>query len=216
MTDFDRLRLGMVDGQIRTADVTDHRVLAAFLSTPREAFTPEARRSLAYLDARTPLGPAGRAMLDPMTLARLIQLAAPDAEERALVVGCGLGYTAAILAELVRHVTALESDPDLAAGARERLAGRPNVSVVEGPLPDGAAGEAPFDLIFCDGAVAANLSQLARQLEAHGRIVAIAGEGGAAKAVIYRRAAGGLAQASAFDASGPLLPGFEPAAAFAF
>lgn len=216
MTDFERLRHGMVDGQIRTADVTDHRVIEALLATPREDFVPEARRGLAYLDARVPLGPAGRAMLEPMTFARLLQLADPQDGERVLVVGCGLGYAAAVFAQLSGFVAALESDPALAADARGRLAGLANVDVVEGPLPAGAPALAPFDLIFCDGAVSAGLGTLAGQLAPGGRIVAPAGEGRATKATVFRASEAGLAAARYFDAYGPALPGFERVEAFSF
>ena len=214
MTDFERLRLGMVDGQIRTADVTDHLVLAAFLSVPRESFVPDARRDLAYLDARVPLGPAGRAMLEPMTLAKLIQLADVQPGERALVVGCGYGYVAAILAELGAAVTALEQDPELTVEALARLSGR--ATVVEGPLVDGAPAEAPFDLIFCDGAIVTGLERLAAQLAPHGRMVAPAGEGRPQRATVFRRNGEALAATTFFDVSAPVLPGFAPAEVFAF
>lgn len=216
MTDFERLRLGMVDGQIRTADVTDHRVLAAFLTVPREAFVPDARRGLAYLDSRVPLGPSGRAMMEPMILARLVQLGAPREGERALVVGCGYGYAAAIFAELGLTVTALEEDPALAAEARTRLAAYTDVTVVEGSLAAGAAEGGPFDLVFCDGAIVTGADALAARLKPQGRLVAPAGEGRATRATIFRRSDQGLAATTVFDAAAPALPGFQPAAAFAF
>ncbi|MFD1701561.1 protein-L-isoaspartate O-methyltransferase [Methylopila henanensis] len=214
MTDFARLRTGMVDCQIRVADVTDHRVLGAFLTVERERFVPESRRGLAYLDTRTPLAP-GRATMEPMTLAKLIQLADPQPNERALVVGAGLGYTAALLAHLVAEVVALESDPELAAGARAALSSLPNVAVVEGPLPDGAPSEGPFDLIFCDGAVSDGLDGLARQLAPGGRIVAPWGGVRPGKAAVFRLNGGELSAAPAFDAAAPALPGFERIEAFA-
>lgn len=216
MMDFERLRLGMVDGQIRTADVTDHRVLAAFLTVPRESFVPEQRRGLAYLDARTPLGPDGRAALDPMTLSRLVQLAAPREGERALVVGCGLGYTAAIVCELGLSVVALEEDAGLAGEARARLAACQGVEVVEGPLAAGAPDAGPYDLVFCDGAIVTGADALGAQLKPHGRIVAPAGEGRATRATVFRRTGQSLAASAFFDASAPVLPGFRPAETFAF
>lgn len=215
MTDFERLRQGMVDTQIRVADVTDHRVLAAFLSVPRERFAPKGRETLAYLDVRAPIGD-GRAMLDPMTLAKLVQLAAPTESDKVLIVGCGLGYTAAIFAALAGQVVALESDPTLAEAARANLADLPNVTVIEGPLVDGAPSDAPFDLIFCDGAVAVGLDNLTDQLASDGRIVAPAGVGLATKATVFRHGGAGLAGAAAFDAHGPALPGFQPSEAFTF
>lgn len=216
MTGFDALRLGMVDSQIRVADVTDHRIIAAFLDTPREKFVPAGRERLAYLDTRTPLGVPGRAMFDPMTLAKLVQLGRPRAEDRTLVVGCALGYTVAILAGLCAEVVGLEVDPGLAAEARKRLDGLSNVRVVEGPLPQGAPDGAPYDLIFCDGAVETGLEALAAQLAPAGRIVAPAGEPRAMKATIFRPHAGELAAAPYFDAGGPVLPGFERVEAFSF
>lgn len=216
MTDFGRLRLGMVDGQIRTADVTDRRVLEAFLSVPREEFVPESRRALAYLDACAPLGVPGRAALEPMLLARLVQLADAKATERALVVGCGLGYAAAIFSALAASTVGLEEDPALAAGARERLKGWPGVEIVEGPLIAGAPQFAPFDLIFCDGVVSDGLGALAGQLAPQGRIVAPAGVERATKATVFRRHGHGLSSSASFDAYGPALPGFATAPAFLF
>lgn len=216
MTDFDRLRVGMVDGQIRTADVTDHRVISAFLTVPRENYVPESRRGLAYLDARVPLGAPGRATLDPMTLAKLVQLADPQDDDKVLVVGCGLGYSVAIFSELAASVVGLEVEPTLAVVAEDRFAGKPGVTIVEGALPDGAAAHAPFDLIFCDGSVSTGLDGLTDQLAKGGRLVAIAGEGRSTKATVFRRAGDGVAASTSFDAFGPALPGFERAETFAF
>jgi protein-L-isoaspartate(D-aspartate) O-methyltransferase len=215
MTDFARLRLGMVDGQIRVADVTDHRVLAAFLSVPREAYVPADRRAIAYLDARVPLGPPGRAMLDPMILARLVQLADPQPGDRVLVVGCGLGYTAAIFAELAAHVVGLEQDPALASAAKASFSADGRVTVVEGKLTEGAPAEGPFDLVFCDGAVADGLENLLAQLASSGRMIAPTGAGPATKATVFRASAGEAVGAATFDAVAPRLPGFQPVETFA-
>lgn len=213
MTEFERLRTGMVDGQIRVADVTDRRVLAAFLTVERERFVPAGRRELAYLDVRTPLG-GGRAMVEPMILAKLVQLADPKDGERVLVVGAGLGYSAAIFARLAGSVVALE-EPALAGAARAALAGVDGVRVVEGPLAAGAPAEGPYDLIFCDGAVFDGLGALAAQLAPEGRIVAPAGRVRPTKATAFRVAGGELTGVAAFDAAAPTLPGFEPVEAFA-
>lgn len=216
MTDFERLRVGMVDTQIRPADVTDHEVIRAFLIVPRENHVPEGRAALAYLDARVPLGAGGRATLDPMTLAKLVQLAAPKPGEKVLVVGCGLGYSAAILAQLAGEVTALECDATLASEAKRRLADLANVVVIEGPLADGAPSRAPFDLIFCDGLVTGGLDMLGDQLAPNGRIVAPAGGARASKATVFRRRGDTLAASTSFDAAGPALPGLQQVEAFVF
>lgn len=213
MSDFARLRQGMVDCQIRVADVTDPRVIAAFSETPRENYMPAGRRDVAYLDSRAPLG-GGREMLDPMTLAKLIQLADPREGETALVVGAGLGYAAAVLSRLVGVVTAVESDPALAAEARTNLA-VDGVRLVEGPLPAGAPAGAPYDLIFIEGAVEDGLGALAAQLKPHGRIIAPAGRTRPTKATIFRRNGSELGAAPAFDAHAAVLPGFAAEDVFA-
>jgi protein-L-isoaspartate(D-aspartate) O-methyltransferase len=215
MTDFERLRHGMVDGQIRVADVTDRRVLAAFLSVPKERFCAPGQEDLAYLDLSMPLGPVGRASMEPRTLAKLVQLADPQPGEKALVIGGGRGYSTAILAGLLAQVVALESDSVLASAARTALGDLPNVVVQDGPLPQGVPGSGPYDLIFVDGAVAEGYEALSAQLKPHGRMVAIAGKGRATKATVFRKAGAGLSAAQAFDAGGPLLPGFEAREAFA-
>ncbi|MFD1332092.1 protein-L-isoaspartate O-methyltransferase [Methylopila musalis] len=213
MTEFERLRTGMVDGQIRVADVTDRRVLAAFLAVERERFVPADRRDIAYLDVRTPLG-GGRAMVEPMILAKLVQLADPKEGERVLVVGAGLGYSAAIFARLAGSVVALEEAP-FADAARQALAGVDRVSVVEGGLAAGAPGEGPYDIIFFDGAVFEGLDAFASQLAPNGRIVAPAGRARPTKATVFRVTGAELTGVAAFDAAAPTLPGFEPVEAFA-
>src|SRR5208337_3542239 len=91
-------RLAMVNGQLRTGDVVDQEVLAAFLETPRELFVAVAFQPLAYLDRETPaLGAKTRRLLRPLTLARMLQSAGVKSGERALDVGGGSGYGAALL-----------------------------------------------------------------------------------------------------------------------
>ena len=122
MTDLASARRHMVDGQIRTTDVTDLRVISAMLEVARESFMPPASAALAYLDLDVPVG-AGRKLLRPMVMAKLIQAAELEATDRVLDVGCATGYTAAVLAHIVSHVVALEQDTGLAQGARAALSG---------------------------------------------------------------------------------------------
>src|SRR6476620_494076 len=99
MTDFAAARRSMVDGQVRTSDVTDLRLIAAFQETARERFLPPAATGLAYLDLDVPLGEGrgSRRLLKPMVLAKLIQALDIDTEDRVLDVGCASGYSSAIL-----------------------------------------------------------------------------------------------------------------------
>ena len=110
MTDFAAARRHMVDGQVRTTDVTDLRVISAMLEVPRERFMPQASISLAYLDLDVPVR-GSRRLLRPMVLAKLIQAAELEATDRVLDVGCATGYTAAVLARIAVQVVALEQDP---------------------------------------------------------------------------------------------------------
>ncbi len=95
MTDFALARRNMVDGQLRPNRVNDAGLLAALGDTAARAFPAEGLRSVAYADDDVPLG-NGRFMMEPMVLARLIQVLQPRAEDKALVAAAGLGYGAAI------------------------------------------------------------------------------------------------------------------------
>src|SRR5262245_25256377 len=105
--DFAELRTKMVDGQLRTTDVTDPAILDAMLSIPREAFVDEKRRQLAYVDADTEIAP-GRYLMEASPFAKLLQLAGIAASDRVLDVGAGTGYGAAVLSRLAASVVALE------------------------------------------------------------------------------------------------------------
>jgi len=152
--DFTDARNRMVDSQIRPNKVTDPRILSAMRQLPRERFLPPELRTRAYLDEDVPLG-GGRVLMEPLVIARLVQLLAPGAGERALVVGAGVGYGAALLGSCGVRVTALEEEPALAALAKGTLAElAPGVSVVVGPLAAGWKSGAPYDLVLIEGAVA--------------------------------------------------------------
>jgi protein-L-isoaspartate(D-aspartate) O-methyltransferase len=209
----------MVDGQLRPSRVTDRRILDAMRRIPREAYLPSGLAGLAYIDDHVPLG-GGRAMLKPLSLARLLQLARPTAGEAALIVGSGTGYGAAILAACGVHVTALESDPALRALARAAPVDPDRtgtVTLVEGPLADGHPAGAPYDLVVIEGAVRDIPDIIGAQVGAHGRLVAIVcAPGGAGTAVLAEPSVGGLRAQAAFDASAPLLAELVRAPAFTF
>ena len=159
MFDFAAARRMMVDGQVRTSDVTDLRLIAAMLDIPRERFVPPEMAELAYLDLDTPVvkpAPATpvRRMLKPMVLAKLIQAAEIGECDRVLDVGCTTGYASAVLARLAGSVVALEEDPALARLAAENLQsfGLGRTQSVAGPLVEGCAQRKPFDAIVINGA----------------------------------------------------------------
>jgi protein-L-isoaspartate(D-aspartate) O-methyltransferase len=208
----------MIDNQLRPNKVGDQRVLEAFAAIRRELFVPEPLRSISYIDEDLPLG-AGRYLMEPMVSARLLQAAAVERTDAALVVGAGTGYEAALLSMLARGVVALEEDAELARRCRSALVDHAiaAVAAVEGPLGQGCRARAPYDVILFGGAVAKVPSEIAAQLAEGGRIVAVVRPGGGiGRAVLTTRAGGVLARRDLFDAATPLLPGFQPKPAFVF
>jgi protein-L-isoaspartate(D-aspartate) O-methyltransferase len=223
MIDFVLARRMMVDGQVRTSDVTDLRIIAAMLELPRERFVSAADTDLAYLDTDVPaIGRAGgkpeRHLLKPMVLAKLVQAAAVKADDRVLVVGCATGYSAALLSRLARSVVALEQNPVLVRLARDNLeaVGAGNVAVVTGPLTEGWPPDAPYDVVFVDGATETMPRTLCPQLKDGGRLVAVVGRAPMGRAMLYCSVAGDVSGRSIFDAAAPLLPGFAAPPAFVF
>jgi protein-L-isoaspartate(D-aspartate) O-methyltransferase len=217
MFDAATARRLMVDGQVRTADVTDAALLDAMLTLPREQFLPPALVPLAYLDADLPVG-NGRVLLRPMVLAKLLQAACVRAGERVLDIGCATGYSAAILARLGASVVALEEDADLAKAARSALAGVgiANSEVVVGPLAAGWPAGAPYDLILLDGAAEIVPEALGGQLRPEGQLIGIGGCPPALKGMIYRFIEGRFVGLPTFDAAASLLPGFRTPPSFVF
>ena len=215
MTDFAAARRHMVDGQIRTTDVTDLRVISAMLEVPRERFMPPASVSLAYLDLDVPVG-GGRRLLRPMVLAKLIQAAELEAGDRVLDVGCATGYGAALLGRIAGDVVALEQDTGLAKTAGDSLLSQPNVSVVTGTLAEGWAQNAPYDVVVLEGATEIVPHALCQQLKNGGRLVCVLGAGPGSKAMLYTRSSGEVGGRPVFDATAALLPGFAETPVFAF
>jgi protein-L-isoaspartate(D-aspartate) O-methyltransferase len=221
MTDFATARRMMVDGQVRTADVTDQRVQAAMLELPRERFVADDKAALAYLDLDLAINQSGRPtrrLLKPMTLAKLVQLAEITETDRVLDVGCGTGYSSALIARLAGQVVALEEDAALALRASEALAavGARNVKVVSGPLADGRAADGPYDAIVLEGATEVAPEALFRQLRNGGRLVCAMGAGAGGKGMLYRCNDGEVSGRAVFEASAALLPGFARQPAFVF
>lgn len=216
MFDAAAARRLMVDGQVRTADVTSPALIDAMLSVPRESFLPPPQAELAYMDGDIPVG-QGRALLKPMVLAKLLQAADVQGHERALVTGCATGYSAAVLAHLAGAVIALEQDVELAWQAKAALAGyAPKVEVAVGPLTAGWPAGAPYDVILLDGAAEVIPDALARQLTPDGRVVGVCGRPPATKGTILHVIEGRLVGRPIFDASARLLPGFVAPPAFVF
>ena len=217
MFDTANARRLMVEGQIRTADVTDLDLLAAMQTVPREWFLPDALADLAYVDKDITIA-AGRALLKPMVLAKLIQAARVKKTDRILDVACGTGYSTAVLALLAGAVIGLEENPDLARQAKNALGetGSPSAEVVVGPLTAGWPTGAPYDVILLNGLTEIVPEALGPQLKPDGRLVGIYGRPHAAKATVFHMIEGQLVGRPVFDAAAPLLPGFAAPPAFVF
>ncbi len=216
MADSATLRRMMVDGQVRTADVTQWPLIQAMLDVPRERFVADAQAGLAYLDLDMPAGEGGRRLLKPMVLAKMLQALDVSSGTRVLDVGCATGYAAALLARLGASVVALEEEPDLAAKARANLAGLDHVEVVQGRLADGYASGAPYQAILVEGATELDPHGLCRQLADGGRLICIRGNGPAGKVTVYSRSGDDITPRTIFDAAGPALPGFVRPLTFVF
>jgi protein-L-isoaspartate(D-aspartate) O-methyltransferase len=219
------LRKTMVERQLRTFDVNDIPLLRRFVETPREVFLCPELESLAYSDLglflKNAQGGKGRYQLPPFILARMLQSADIGPTDKVLDVAGGSGYSAALLAGLAGELVALESDPALAAKARENLKsiGVDNVRVECGPLDKGVPGAGPFDVILIYGAVEDGLDTLFAALSPNGRLLAIAkidDESGWQVVRFERRGGRAAGSRGLFDAAAPVLPEFAKAPAFAF
>ena len=217
MIDFAAARENMVESQVRPNDVTDRRLQDAMRTVPREAFVPKAMRAVAYMERDIEVAP-GRYLLEARDFSKLIDALRVGAEDLVLDVGCGTGYSAAILASLAGAVVAVERDADLAAQASETLAalGVDNAAVIEGDHAAGNAKEGPYDVIFVNGAIEEAPAALLDQLKDGGRLGAIVLENGVGKARIYTKAGEIAGARTEFDAQAPILPGFERKAGFVF
>lgn len=218
MTDFAAARLNMVESQIRTNKVTDPRIVAAFEAVAREAFVGEDKRGIAYIDEDLEVI-SGRYLMEPMVLARLLQAAAPQADDMALDVGCATGYSTAVLARLVQTVVGLESDRSLMDMANRTLNALDvdNAVVVEGTLAAGYQKQAPYDVIVFQGAVSEVPVGIKRQLADGGRLAAVVIDTtGLGRGMLIQRTGDSFSGRTLFDASTPVLPGLARQPGFVF
>lgn len=212
---FTSMRRAMVESQLRTNDINDPAIIRAILSIPREDYVPAERRSTAYVDRPVPLT-EGRALNPPLATARLLMAASVSTGQKVLLIGAAMGYCAALLCVLGARVVAVESDPVLAAQARELLASRPQATVVEGPLEAGYPEGAPYDILFIDGAIEVMPDALVEQLKVRGRAVFARAEQGITRLCMGVRSAGGFGASAFADSESVVLPGFAEPRNFSF
>ncbi len=218
MDDYAARRAHMVEGQIRPNKVTDRTLIEALYHVPREVFVPEGLRGVAYVDEDLEIT-SGRYIMEPVVLARLLQAAEAGPDDMALDIGCGTGYSTALLGRIAGTAVGLESDPALVARASELLTELEidNAVVVEGKLTEGYARQAPYDVILICGAVAEVPSAISDQLSEGGRLLAVVERRPRiGKATLFTRTGGLVSGREIFDAAIPPLPGFETAPGFVF
>ncbi len=217
MADYETRRRMMVDTQVRPSDVTKFPIIDALLRVPREAFVPENKREAAYADTLIELG-EGRVVLDARTLSKMLNALDIQPDEMVLDIGCGLGYSTAILASLSDFVVGLEQDEALVNEAQSKLSeqGIDNAAVFAGTLSDGQAKNGPYDVIIIQGGVEVVPEALTDQLKDGGRICALFSDGAFGDARIGYKIDGHVTWRPMFNALAPVLPGFEAHRAFTF
>lgn len=216
MTEFANRRRMMVDTQVRPSDVTKFPIIQAMLTVPRENFVPDAQREAAYADVMVDLG-GGRHQLEPRALAKMLDAANIGRTEMVLDIGAGLGYSSAVAARMAELVVAVEEDEAMAEEAQTQLmdAGADNAIVHTGPLAEGASEHGPYDVILIQGGVETMPQALLDQLKDGGRIVAVFNEGAVGVVRLGRKAGAQVSWRFVFNATAPVLPGFERAPEFA-
>ncbi len=209
MTDFSARRTVMVDTQVRPSDVTKFPIIDAMLRVAREEFVPAAQREAAYVGENLDLG-SGRVLLEPRTLAKMLDALNIDGDELVLDVGCALGYSTAVIARMAQAVVGVEQDEDMAREALDALlaAGADNAVVHEGPLAEGAPQHGPYDVIVVQGGVAQVPAALTDQLKEGGRIAALFMRGALGEVRLGHKRSGIVSWRRAFNATAPVLPGF--------
>lgn len=221
MPDYETMRAHMVACQIRPNKVADPRLVDALAQVPRERFVSASRRAVAYVDRDLEVAP-GRYLMEPAVFARLVAETPVGSGDAVLDVGCASGYSTAILGLVAASAIGIEPDPGLAARAGDLLAelGIDNATVVNRPLEEGYADQAPYDVIFMGGAVDAAPEALSDQLAEGGRLVAVLRGPAAAtrhgKAVRFLKLRGRVSRRTLFDAAARPLPGFRRTPGFAF
>jgi protein-L-isoaspartate(D-aspartate) O-methyltransferase len=221
---FVAARRNMVDCQLVPANVMAERIIDALANIPREQFVPEHLCGSAYADEDL-LVAKGRYLLAPLAVARLLEQADVQPADTVLDIGCGTGYSAAVLGQLAEKVVAVEEQMELAEKARQLLTRLhiPNAEVITGPLAPGYAASGPYDVIFINGAIEVLPDVLGEQLAEGGRMVAVRSVArrpgaieGLGKLTVWRKNGGRLFAKEVSDLSVPVLHGFEQKKQFEF
>jgi len=194
-----RTRARMVE-RLREEGIRDERVLAAMAVVPRHVFVEEALASRAYEDSALPIG-FGQTISQPYVVARMLEeLGRARDPGKALEVGTGCGYQAAVLARVAREVYSVERILALLERARANLLGLKlaNLRLVHGDGNAGLEKAAPFDSIIVAAAAPQIPPALLRQLAPGGRMIlplkASGAARGAQRLILIERGARGFTE----------------------
>jgi protein-L-isoaspartate(D-aspartate) O-methyltransferase len=217
MSDSAARRINMINGHLRTNKVTDRRVTDAIAATPREKFVPKALRGVAYMDEDVNVSP-GRYLMDPLVMARLLQAAEITADDVVLDIAGGTGYSTAVLARLAGTVVSVESNEERVKSVESHLAANEidNAVVVQSDITAGYPDQAPYDVIFVNGAVARPVNELTAQLADGGRLVVVERPSTVGRAVLYLKRGEIVSRREIFDAMTPILSEFAAEPKFQF
>ena len=209
MTDYKMRRQIMVDTQIRPSDVTKFPIIDALLNVPREKFVPDGKREAAYIGENLSIG-SSRVILEPRTLAKLLDALDISNNELVLDIGSGLGYSSAVISRIAELVIAVEQDEGFATEAEEILSevGADNVVVQVNKLEDGAPQHGPYDVIILQGGVEEIPLSILNQLKNGGRIGAVFIEESLGTARIGYKLNSNITWRYSFNAAVPILEGF--------
>ena len=215
--DFEVAREAMVECQVLPGGVRDNKLCRVLKSIPREVYVPEKYKNLAYMDKNIPLT-GGREVLNPLVLSMLVELASIQPDDLVLDIGCGLGYSTAVLAALAGTVVALESDPAFVESANTVLQNQniDNAVVVEGNHAEGQPKQGPFNVIFIGGMVDEVPHSLLEQLDENGRLVYVSIYDNASRGIIISRHGDSFSVNAALDVTAPKMLGFEKEEQFSF
>ena len=216
MTDFAARRTMMVDTQVRPSDVTKFPIIDAMLSVPKQDYVPDDMIEAAYVGENITL-PEGRIVLEPRTFAKMLDALDIQPGDMVLDLGCGFGYSSAVLGHMAEAVVGVESDEAMAEEAQSKLSagGVDNVAVMAGELAKGAAKHGPYDVILLHGGVEKLPQSIIDQLKDGGRIACLFMEGALGACRIGYKAEDSVSWRFAFNASAPLVAGFEKERSFA-
>ena len=174
---YEKARNRMVDSQIAARGISDQATLQAMRRVPRHLFVPASLESEAYSDRPLPIG-YNQTISQPLIVAHMTELARPAKGKKALEIGTGSGYQAAVLAEIVDTVYTIEIVPELAkeSAARLKILGYKNIVVRHGDGYKGWPEHAPFDIILVTAAADHIPQPLKDQLAEGGRLVMPVGD----------------------------------------